>query len=313
LRTPSATGKDCGLGKFPSHDFAVNSAWLAASLTAATLLAWLKLLALDGDLAPRGTQDPPLPGPAHRRPADPQQPTLSAENPRDLALGRCPRHRLDQDRCPAAETDPDRASITYHLREPLTVSVLLFPARFPGSPPEQARLALAAVAEAATRPHRNVVVALLGDVARQQLAQRLRPDGRLAEGHERIVWASDLAASRVTVEAGPDPRIHVHAVCDMPNQSNALVVAGIQVAQSRLYLPVDGAVGVEPAQVRDYLVGCSGHGLFTCLVAADRLRHRQGIGLRSLFAAPGLWFGLRWFGVCLPVCEPAEGRGMGAG
>ena len=45
------TGKDCGIGKFPSHDFAISSAWLAASLTAATLLAWLKLLALDGDLA----------------------------------------------------------------------------------------------------------------------------------------------------------------------------------------------------------------------------------------------------------------------
>jgi hypothetical protein len=45
------TGKDCGIGKFPSHDLALNSAWLTASLTAATLLAWLKLLAFDGDLA----------------------------------------------------------------------------------------------------------------------------------------------------------------------------------------------------------------------------------------------------------------------
>ncbi len=45
------TGKDCGVGKFPSHDFALNSAWLAASLTAAALLVWLRLLALDGDLA----------------------------------------------------------------------------------------------------------------------------------------------------------------------------------------------------------------------------------------------------------------------
>ncbi len=45
------TGKDCGIGKFPSHDFAINSAWLAASLTAATLLSWLRLIALDGDLA----------------------------------------------------------------------------------------------------------------------------------------------------------------------------------------------------------------------------------------------------------------------
>jgi hypothetical protein len=45
------TGKDTGIGKLPSHLFAVNQAWLAAALTAATLLAWLKLLALDGSLA----------------------------------------------------------------------------------------------------------------------------------------------------------------------------------------------------------------------------------------------------------------------
>jgi hypothetical protein len=45
------TGKDCGIGKFPSHLLALNSAWLAAALLAAALLAWLKMLALDGDLA----------------------------------------------------------------------------------------------------------------------------------------------------------------------------------------------------------------------------------------------------------------------
>jgi hypothetical protein len=45
------TGKDCGIGKFPSTSLAMNKAWLAAALTAATLLAWLKLLALDGRLA----------------------------------------------------------------------------------------------------------------------------------------------------------------------------------------------------------------------------------------------------------------------
>jgi Transposase DDE domain group 1 len=45
------TGKDTGLGKFPSEWFALNSVWLTASLTAATLLAWLRHLALDGDLA----------------------------------------------------------------------------------------------------------------------------------------------------------------------------------------------------------------------------------------------------------------------
>ena len=45
------TGKDTGISKFPSHAFAFNQAWLAAALTAATLLAWLRLLALDGPLA----------------------------------------------------------------------------------------------------------------------------------------------------------------------------------------------------------------------------------------------------------------------
>jgi len=45
------TGKDCGIGKYPSTSLAMNKAWQAAALTAATLLAWLRLLALDGDLA----------------------------------------------------------------------------------------------------------------------------------------------------------------------------------------------------------------------------------------------------------------------
>ena len=45
------TSKDCGTGKFPSSSMAMNKAWLAAALIAATLLAWLRLLALDGRLA----------------------------------------------------------------------------------------------------------------------------------------------------------------------------------------------------------------------------------------------------------------------
>jgi Transposase DDE domain group 1 len=45
------TGKDTGIGKFPSHLLSHNRAWFTAALTAATLLAWLRLLALDGDLA----------------------------------------------------------------------------------------------------------------------------------------------------------------------------------------------------------------------------------------------------------------------
>jgi hypothetical protein len=48
-------GKDCGIGRFPSGAMAMNKAWFAAALIAATLLAWLRLLALDGALA---TADP---------------------------------------------------------------------------------------------------------------------------------------------------------------------------------------------------------------------------------------------------------------
>jgi Transposase DDE domain group 1 len=45
------TGKGTGIGKFPSHDLGLNKAWFTAALTAATLIAWLRLIALDGDLS----------------------------------------------------------------------------------------------------------------------------------------------------------------------------------------------------------------------------------------------------------------------
>ncbi len=45
------TGKDTGLGHFPSHDYGLNKAWLDACMIASLLLSWLKFLALDGDLA----------------------------------------------------------------------------------------------------------------------------------------------------------------------------------------------------------------------------------------------------------------------
>jgi hypothetical protein len=45
------TGKDTGPGHFPSHDYGLNKAWLDASMISCILLAWLKLPALDGDLA----------------------------------------------------------------------------------------------------------------------------------------------------------------------------------------------------------------------------------------------------------------------
>lgn len=43
--------KDTGLRRLPSREFAINQAWCAAAAIAADLLAWLQILALDGDLA----------------------------------------------------------------------------------------------------------------------------------------------------------------------------------------------------------------------------------------------------------------------
>jgi hypothetical protein len=43
--------KDTGLANLPSHDFTINTAWLALVLIAADLLAWLKALCLQGELA----------------------------------------------------------------------------------------------------------------------------------------------------------------------------------------------------------------------------------------------------------------------
>ena len=43
--------KDTGLANLPSANFAINAAWMQLVLVAQDLLAWTKLLCLDGDLA----------------------------------------------------------------------------------------------------------------------------------------------------------------------------------------------------------------------------------------------------------------------
>jgi hypothetical protein len=43
--------KDTGLGNLPSADFAINQAWLTTALIAHDLLAWTRMICLDGDLA----------------------------------------------------------------------------------------------------------------------------------------------------------------------------------------------------------------------------------------------------------------------
>ena len=44
-------GKDTGLARWPSHSFAINTAWVTAAALAIDLLCWMRLLLLDGPLA----------------------------------------------------------------------------------------------------------------------------------------------------------------------------------------------------------------------------------------------------------------------
>ncbi len=43
-------GKQTDIGRLPSRSFAINQAWCATAAVAADLLAWLQLLACDGEL-----------------------------------------------------------------------------------------------------------------------------------------------------------------------------------------------------------------------------------------------------------------------
>ncbi|KAA8946862.1 transposase, partial [Mycobacterium sp.] len=43
--------KDTGLARWPSHSFAINTAWVTAVAVAIDLLCWMRLLLLDGPLA----------------------------------------------------------------------------------------------------------------------------------------------------------------------------------------------------------------------------------------------------------------------
>jgi hypothetical protein len=107
------TGKDCGIGKYPSTSLAKNKAWQAAALTAATLLAWLRLLALDGHLAhaePKTLRSHP----ARRRPPGTQRPPALPQDRCYLALGTGDHGRLEprQRPCPGTltSTKPSRRS-----------------------------------------------------------------------------------------------------------------------------------------------------------------------------------------------------------
>jgi len=77
------TGKDCGIGRFPSRDFAINSAWLAVSLS--PRLAVLAAAHRPGRRPGQsGTEDLALPDSACGRETGPRRPPAAAENRRYL-------------------------------------------------------------------------------------------------------------------------------------------------------------------------------------------------------------------------------------
>ncbi len=49
---------DSGLGRFPSREFSINQAWLIATMIAADLTAWTRLLTFTGDAAVLASCEP---------------------------------------------------------------------------------------------------------------------------------------------------------------------------------------------------------------------------------------------------------------
>jgi hypothetical protein len=66
--------KDTGLGRLPSREFAINQARLMLTQIAADLVAWLRLLALDGELAKARAESAALPAAARAGPPRPRRP-----------------------------------------------------------------------------------------------------------------------------------------------------------------------------------------------------------------------------------------------
>jgi hypothetical protein len=90
--------KDTGLGRMPSREFAINAAWCTAAAIAADLIAWLQLLALDGDLACAEPKRLRLPPAAHRRSPRARPTPPLATHPGHLALGYTDHRRVHPDR-----------------------------------------------------------------------------------------------------------------------------------------------------------------------------------------------------------------------
>ena len=104
---------------------------LTAAMTGQILLAWLKLLALDGDLTRTRAEPRTLrPGAARRRPAGPRGTAAPPEDPGILAMGRGHHHRVAALRRAPASSLNRANHPSYPGRKP--VEPPRHPARQPG-------------------------------------------------------------------------------------------------------------------------------------------------------------------------------------
>jgi hypothetical protein len=105
-------GKSTGFGRFPSRDFGVNAVWFELSLVAIDLLAWTRVLLLDGELAtgywtgswPRPSRSSSATGCCTSPPASPAAADACACGSGDLALETRTGHGLP----PPRRTAPSR-------------------------------------------------------------------------------------------------------------------------------------------------------------------------------------------------------------
>ena len=111
--------KATGLTNLPSHSFTINTAWLQLTLVAHDLLAWTRLLTLDGDLATRRTETAPLLPVPHRRPPHHHRPTTPLPPLGHLAMDQRP-HRRVHPRAHTSRYAADARPAAHRHRTPTT-------------------------------------------------------------------------------------------------------------------------------------------------------------------------------------------------
>ena len=127
------TGKDAGLGHFPSFDFGVNAAWLTAAMTGQILLGLAQAAGPGRRPGQSRAQDAALPGAARRGPAGPRRAAAPPENPGDLAVGRGDHGRLAAHRrAPASPLTSAKPSLRSRKENPGARGTPGHPARQPG-------------------------------------------------------------------------------------------------------------------------------------------------------------------------------------